>query len=88
MVPLHKWIANDVIFKFWADNLDHTERGVRDIHSDHHGTIVDMYSLLLRCSHTPVIELPQSGQVTPLMSIPSDFILHMVSDVQCVHQCV
>ena len=52
--------------------------------SDHHGTMVHMYSMLVGRSRTPAIELPRTGQVAPLMSIPSDFFLPTVADVQCV----
>ena len=83
MVPLQKWFADNVIFKFWGDNVDH-KRGVRDVRSDHHGTMVHMYSMLVGRSRTPAIELPRTGQVAPLMSIPSDFFLPTVADVQCV----
>ena len=83
MVPLQKWIADDVIFKFWGDNLDQ-KRGVRDIRSDHHGSMVHMYSMLVGRSRTPAIELPRTGQVAPLDSLPSDFFLPTTSDVQIV----
>ena len=41
-LPLTKWIAEDVLFKFWGDNVD-KQRGVRDIRSDHHGSLLHAY---------------------------------------------
>ena len=62
-VPLQKWVADNVIFKFWGDNVDH-KRGVQDVHSDHHGTMVHMYRMLVGHSRTPAIELPHTGQLS------------------------
>ena len=34
LFTLQRWITEDVIFKFWGDNLDQ-KRGFRDVPSDH-----------------------------------------------------
>ena len=57
MVPVQKWVAEDVVFKFWGDNLDQKRR-VRDVHSDHQGSMVDMYSMPVGHSWTTAIEFP------------------------------
>ena len=80
-LPLQKWIADDVIFKFWGDNLDH-KRGVCDERSDNQGSMVHMYSMLVGRSRTPAVELPRKGQVAPIQSLPSDFFLPTAFDVQ------
>ena len=82
-VPLQKWIAEDVIFKFWGDNLDQ-KRGVQDVHSDNQGHMVHMYSMLVGRSRTPAIELPRTSHVAHLDSLPADFFLPTASDVQAV----
>ena len=82
-VPLQKWIADDVIFKFWGDNLD-KKCGVHDVRSDHHSSMVHMYSMLVGRSHTPAVELPRTGQVAPLDSLSSNSFLPTASNVQAV----
>lgn len=78
-LPLQKWIADNVIFKFWGDNLAH-KRGVRDERSDNQGLMVYMYSMLVGRSRTPAVELSCKCQVAPLESLPSDvsFPLHLM----------
>ena len=45
-VPLLRWISDDILFKFWGDNVD-KKKGVRDVRSDHHGELLHMYSILV-----------------------------------------
>lgn len=82
-IPLQKWIAEDIIFKFWGDNLD-KKRGVRDVRSDRQGAMVHMYSLLAGRSRTPAIEPSRTGNVADLTSLPSDSFLPKTADIQCV----
>ena len=82
-VPLKQWIADDIIFKFWGDNLDQ-KRGVRDVCFDHQGSMVHMYSMLVGRSRTPAIALPRAGQVACLDAIPSGNFLPSASDIQAV----
>ena len=78
-VPLQKWIAEEVIFKFWGDKL-HQKRGVCDVCSDHQGHMIHTYSMLVGHSCTPAIELPRTGHVAPLNSLPADVFLPTASD--------
>ena len=53
--PLERWIESGDDFKFVGDNVAKT-KGVRDIRSDHHSHLVQMYSVLAvksRVSHPP-----------------------------------
>lgn len=43
--PIEAWISEGACFKFVGDNVA-KKKGVRDIRSDHHGELVQMYSLL------------------------------------------
>ena len=70
-VPLQQWIQDDVIFKFWGDNVD-KKRGVQDVRSDNQGTMLHMYSLLVGRSHIPGNGLSRTGQVAKLSSLPSE----------------
>ncbi len=45
--PIAKWVEEGEAFQFVGDNVD-KYRGVRDVRSDHHGDLVNMYSLLAR----------------------------------------
>ena len=46
--------------------------------------MVHMYSMLVGRSRTPAIELPRTGHVAHLDSLPADFFLPTASDVQAV----
>ncbi len=82
-LPLQKWIAEGVIFKFWGDNVD-KKRGVRDVRSDHHGSMVHMFSMLAGRSRTRAIELSCTGKVASLTSLSVDSFLPTLDDVQCI----
>ena len=45
-VPFDNWLKEGSFIKFVIDNVDKTV-GVRDIHSNHHGELKHMYSLLV-----------------------------------------
>ena len=81
--PLIKWIVDNIIFKFWGDNVD-LNRHVRDWRSDHQGGMIHMFSLIVGRSRTQAPELPHIGQVSSLDEVPSAFFLPNSSDVdQC-----
>ena len=83
-VPLEKWIEEGVVFKFWGDNVD-KKRRVRDLRSDHKGTMLhNMFSLLVGRSRTPGPQFPHVGQLSRLSEVPSDFFLPTSSDVSKV----
>lgn len=81
--PLSQWIANDVPFKFWGDNVD-KRKGVRDVRSDHHGSLLHMYSILAGRSRTPEPQLSRSGHVANLLSLPSQTFLPTTDDIHAV----
>ena len=71
-VPIGKWIAEDVPFKFVGDNAD--KQSVRDIRSDHHGEMMHMFSVLAVRSRVPSSDLSKFSRVAALDSLqPSSF---------------
>ena len=80
--PLEQWIANQVIFKFWGDNVDH-KRHVRDVRSDHQVEMMHMYSILAGRSRTQKESLSRTGSVGNLRSTSSSPSLPSAEDVQC-----
>lgn len=82
--PLTRWIAEDVIFKYWGDNVD-KKKGVRDVRSDHQAELLHMYSILAGRSRTPGTDLSSSGCVASLLSIPAQDLLPNANDIQAVH---
>ena len=79
-VPLQKWIADGVTFKFIGDNVD-KKRGVRDARSDHSGHMIHMYSTLVVRSRLPAMGLCQTGQVADLHTIPWKSFLPSSNDI-------
>lgn len=82
-IPIQEWIKDGIIFKFWGDNVDKKQR-VRDVRSDHQGEMLHMYSILAGCSRTPANDLPYTGQVAQLSSIPYESFLPSQSEVNSV----
>ena len=78
-VPLQQWIKDDVIFKFWGDNVD-KKRNVRDVRSDNQATMLHMYSLLVGRGRIPGIGLSRVGQVAKLSSLPTESFLPTLSE--------
>lgn len=81
--PIQGWIKDSIIFKFWGDNVDKKQH-VRDVRSDHQGQMLHMYSILAGCSRTPANDLPCTGQVAQLSSIPYESFLPTQSEVDSV----
>ena len=82
-VPLLRWISDDILFKFWGDNVD-KKKGVRDVRSDHHGELLHMYSILVGRSRTPAAHLSRSGCVAKLSSLKSQSFLPTSEDICAV----
>ena len=82
-IPIQEWIKDGIIFKFWGDNVDKKQR-VRDVRSDHQGEMLHIYSILTGCSRTPANNLPYTGQVAHLSSIPYESFLPSQSEVNSV----
>ena len=59
--PLKQWIKEDIILKFWGDNVDKMQK-VRDLRSDHKGDMLHMFSILVARSRTPAPHLTLEGQ--------------------------
>ena len=78
--PLEKWIKDGIIFKFWGDNVDKLQK-VRDLRSDHKGSMIHMYSKLVARSRTQVLHLQQVGELSKLSEVPSEFFLPTCEDV-------
>ena len=83
MLPLQQWIADNIIFKFWGDNVDR-KRQVRDVRSDHQGEMIHMYSILAGKSRTQTQTLSRTGVVSSLKSMPASSFLPSMEDVQCI----
>ena len=77
--PLQQWIADGVQIKFWGDNVD-KKKSVRDVRSDHHGSLLHMYSVLAGRSRVDASELSHTGCVAPLSQLPADTFLPTSED--------
>ena len=82
-VPLQQWIADDITFKFIGDNVD-KKVGVRDVRTDHQSEMVHMYSLLVARSRLPPLDLPRTGQVADVMSLPWKSFLPTQEDIESI----
>jgi len=69
--PLAKWIG---------DNVD-KKRGARDVRSDHHGSLLHMYSILAGRSRIPPSDLSHTGCVVNLSSLPANTFLPTSEDI-------
>ena len=81
--PLLQWITKDVPFKFWGDNVD-KKIGVRDVRSDHHGSLLHMYSIVAGLSRTPANSLRHTGCVANLLSLAPESFLPTSEDVKTI----
>ena len=81
--PLQQWIADGVQIKFWGDNVD-KKKSVRDVRSDHHGSLLHMYSILAGRSRVDASELSHTGCVAPLSQLPADTFLPTSEDFAAV----
>ena len=84
-VPLSQWISKEVSFKFWGDNVD-KRRGVRDIWSDHHGSLLHMYSILAGRSRVPSSDPSRSGCVFSLLRLPAHTLPPTFEDIAAVRR--
>ena len=80
VAPLKKWRDEGIVFKFWGDNVDKQQK-VRDIRSDHQGSMLHMYSILIGRSRTQNSLLPYSGQVSSFADVSAEFFLPTADDV-------
>lgn len=79
-VPIQKWIREGTIFKFWGDNVNKQCR-VRDYRSDHHGEMVNMYSILAGRSRTSAQDLLHTGSLSDLTEVSVDSFLPQRRDI-------
>ena len=82
-VPVQKWIEQGITFKFIGDNID-KKKGVRDARSDHQSEMLHMYSVLVARSRLPALDLPQTGQVSDVMSLSPADLLPSKDDIEKV----
>lgn len=85
LAPLSQWIKQDMLFKFWGDNVD-KKRGVRDVRVDNQGSLLHMYSILAGHSRIPPNALSHTGHVSSLSSIPAEEFLPVEDDVIAIQQ--
>ena len=83
--PLQQWIADGVQIKFWGDNVD-KKKSVRDVRSDHHGSLLHMYSILAGRSRVQANELSCTGCVASLSQLPADTFLPTSEDFAAVRR--
>ena len=68
-----------MVFKFWGDNVD-KKKSVKDVRSDHYGSLLHMYSILAGCSRVDASELSHTGCVAQLSQLPADTFLPTSED--------
>ena len=83
-VPLERWIAECITFKFIGDNVD-KKMGVRDVQIDNQGDMLHMYSLLAARSRLPLLDLPRTGQVEDVASFPWESFLPTQEDIDGIN---
>ena len=83
--PLSQWIVDGAPFKFWGDNVD-KRRGVRDVRSDHHGSLLHMYCILAGRSRIPANHFSHTGCVATLSSLPGETFLPTAADYHAVRE--
>ena len=66
--PLKEWIARGLPFKFIGDNVD-KRKDVYDIRSNHHHSLVHMYSLLVVHPRASDSSLSTSGSTSNLLKL-------------------
>ena len=84
--PLSQWIADNVLFKFWGDNVDFKE-GVCMFGPTTMGSCYTcIVSVLVGRSHTPATELSHTDCVSPLISLPAATFLLTPDDFSAVRK--
>ena len=78
--PLSRWLATSTPFMFWGDNVD-KHRSVRDMRSDHRGSLLHMYSILAGSSRTTDPTLSQHGRIASISSVASISLLPKSTDI-------
>ena len=81
-IPLAKWVVDGEVIKFWGDNVN--KEKPRDVRSDHHGEMLNMYSILAGKSHTPGPQLSHVGHVSTVSSVTPEMILPTTADITAV----
>ena len=79
-LPLSQWLVTGTPFMFWGDNID-KHRSVRDMRSDHHGSLLHLYSILAGSSRTTDPTLSQHGRIASISSLPSVSLLPDATDI-------
>ena len=79
-LPLSQWLVTGTPFMFWGDNVD-KHRSVRDMRSDHHRSLLHLYSILAGSSCTTDPTLSQHGRIASISSLPSVSLLPDATDI-------
>ena len=59
---------------------------MRDVRSDHQSEMLHMYSVLVARSRLPSLDLPHTGQVADVLSLPSSSLLPCGDDIQVLQK--
>ena len=78
--PMSRWLATSTPFMFWRENVD-KQRSVRDMRSDHRGSLLHMYSILAGSSRTTDPTLNQHGRIASISSVDSISLLPTSTDI-------
>ena len=79
--PLKEWISSSLPIKFIGDNVDR-HKDVRDIRSDHHKSLVNMYSLLVVHPRACGPDLSTTGSTSKLIHLQASAFLPTEVDIQ------
>ena len=81
--PLKKWNASALPIKFIGDNVD-KRKDVRDIRSNHHHSLVHMYSLLVVRPHAYDSSLSTAGSTENLLKLDVSSFLPTAEEVDAI----
>lgn len=81
--PLKEWITSGLPIKFIGDNVD-KHKGVRDIRSDHHKSLVHMYSLLVARPRAHDPSLSTTGSTTDLQRLVASAFLPTADEIDTI----
>ena len=79
--PLKEWIASGLPIKFLGDNVE-KHKEVRDIRSNHHKSLVHMYSLLVVRPRAVDPSLSTTGSTSKLLNLEASAFLPTVDEIE------
>ena len=81
--PLKKWISSGLPIKFIGDNVD-KRKDVRDIRSNHHHSLVHMYSLLVIRPRAYDSSLSTTGSTENLHKLDASSFLPTAEEINAI----